>query len=105
MSKETNKILDDITKITSNAAGVLSESGKAFQAKVREQVKHALEDLEFVSRDEFEIVKLMAEKAREENETLKKKLEELEKKPSSSSSKSKSKSSSTSKTTSKKNSK
>lgn len=74
-----NTILEDITKLTGNVAGIALESGKNIQDKVKSLVAGALDELDVVTRDEFEIVKKMAEQATLENEKLKKQIEELEK--------------------------
>lgn len=81
MTKENLKnFIEDISKLTGNAAGVAMEAGKNAQDKLKETLKHLLEGFNFVTREEFEIVRKMAEKAREENETLKTKIAELERK-------------------------
>ena len=44
----------------------------------RERIRETMGGMDFVSREEFETVKLMAQKAREENEALKARIEALE---------------------------
>ena len=70
--------MEDISRLTSNAASIFGESGKAMQDKFKDQIKSLLEDMDFVTREEFEVLKSMVEKTRLENEGLKAKLAELE---------------------------
>ena len=63
-----------------DAAGVASGVRREFDTLVRTQAERILADLDVVKRDEFEAVKEMARLAREENEALRKKLEELQNK-------------------------
>ena len=51
------------------------------EAATRERAKEWIGGLDFVSRDEFEAVKEMAAKAREEVDALKARLDALEAKP------------------------
>lgn len=79
-----NNLFEDISKLAGNAAGVVLESGKSLQSKVKGLVTKSLSEMDVITREEFEIVKKMAEKARLENEDLKKRLDKIEgKKPSS----------------------
>ena len=48
------------------------------EARVRDQIARILDGMDLVRRDEFEAVKAMAAKAREENETLAQRIAELE---------------------------
>ena len=73
-----NPLLADIAKLLNSAAGTMAGMGREARDAARERVKEAVGGLEFVSRDEFDAVKDMAAKAREENEILKTRLAELE---------------------------
>ena len=73
-----NPLLADIAKLLNSAAGTMAGMGREARDAARERVKEAVGGLEFVSRDEFDAVKDMAAKAREENEILKTRLTELE---------------------------
>ena len=73
-----NPILADIAKLLNSAAGTVAGMGREARDAARERVKEAVGGLEFVSREEFDAVKDMAAKARDENEALKKRLVELE---------------------------
>ncbi len=65
-----NKIMEDISQLMTNAMGVAQGA--------REEAETAMKDRDFVTRDEFEAVRAMAQKAREENEALKARLAALE---------------------------
>ena len=73
-----NPLLADIAKLLNSAAGTMAGMGREARDAARERVKEAVGGLEFVSRDEFDAVKDMAAKAREENENLKTRLAALE---------------------------
>ena len=73
-----NPILADIAKLLNSAAGTMAGMGREARDAARERVKEAVGGLEFVSREEFDAVKDMAAKARDENEALKRRLVELE---------------------------
>ena len=73
-----NPLLADIAKLLNSAAGTMAGMGREARDAARERVKEAVGGLEFVSRDEFDAVKDMAAKAREENEVLKTRLATLE---------------------------
>jgi BMFP domain-containing protein YqiC len=80
MAQTTNRFFDEVARLMNDAAGVASGVRREFDTLVRTQAERILADLDVVKRDEFEAVKEMARLAREENEPLRKKLEDLEKK-------------------------
>jgi len=73
-----NPFLDDLAKVTNSAIGALSGVKDEAQARFRDQVAKILDGMDIPRRDEFEAVKAMAAKAREENEELKKQIAELQ---------------------------
>ncbi|WP_296679532.1 accessory factor UbiK family protein [Novosphingobium sp.] len=73
-----NPLFADIAKLLNSAAGTMAGMGREAREAARERMKEAMGGLDFVSRDEFEAVKDMAAKAREENEALKSRLAALE---------------------------
>ena len=73
-----NPFLDDLAKVANSAMGALSGVKDEAQARFRDQVAKILDGMDIPRRDEFEAVKAMAAKAREENEELKKQLAELQ---------------------------
>ena len=73
-----NRVLDDMSKLMTNAMGVAQGARTEAETAVKSLMDRWLSEREFVSREEFEAVRLMAQKAREENETLKVRLDALE---------------------------
>ena len=78
MTQTNNRILDDLAKLMTDAAGAAQGVRKEVQGVVRSQVEKLLADVDVVRREEFEAVKAMAEKARAENERLAARLAEME---------------------------
>ena len=72
-----NPFLDDLTKVASGAMGALSGMKDEMEARVRDQIAKILDGMDIPRRDEFEAVKAMAAKAREENEALRQQIAEL----------------------------
>ncbi|WP_428028232.1 accessory factor UbiK family protein [Altererythrobacter sp.] len=75
-----NPLLSDFAKLANSAAGTFAGMTREARESARERMKEALGGMDFVSREEFETVKLMAARAREENEALKERIAELESK-------------------------
>lgn len=73
-----NPIISDFVKLLNGAAGTLAGMGREARDSARERLKELLGEMDFVSREEFDTVRDMAAKAREESESLKKRLEDLE---------------------------
>lgn len=74
-----NPLFADIAKLLNSAAGTMAGMGREARNSARERMREAMGGLDFVSRDEFDAVKDMAAKAREENEALKARVDALEK--------------------------
>ena len=75
-----NKILDDVSQLMTNAMGVAQGAREEAETAVKSIIDRWLADHDLVTREEFDAVKAMAQKAREENENLKTRLDALEKK-------------------------
>jgi len=73
-----NPLIADVAKLLNSAAGTVAGMGREARDAARERLKERLGGIDFVSREEFDTVKLMAAKAREENEALKARIEALE---------------------------
>lgn len=73
-----NRLFDDLAKVLNGAAGTLAGVGREAEAATREKVREWIGGLDYVSRDEFEVVKAIAVAAREEVDALKARLEALE---------------------------
>ena len=76
-----NRIFDDMSQLMSNAMGVAQGAKTEAETALKSMLDRWLADRDFVSRDEFEAVRAMAQKAREENDALLKRIEALEAKP------------------------
>jgi BMFP domain-containing protein YqiC len=73
-----NKIFDDLSQLMTNAMGVAQGAREEAETALKGMLDRWLADREFVTREEFDAVRAMAQKAREENEALKTRLETLE---------------------------
>ena len=73
-----NKVLDDISQLMTNAMGVAQGAKTEAETAMKSMMDRWLADRDFVTRDEFDAVRAMAQKAREENEALKARLDALE---------------------------
>jgi BMFP domain-containing protein YqiC len=73
-----NRFFDDIARVAAGAAGTISGVRGEIEARLRDQLERVLAGMDLVSRDEFEAVKAMAAKAREEQELLLRRVDELE---------------------------
>jgi BMFP domain-containing protein YqiC len=73
-----NKMLDDISKLMTNAMGVAQGAKDEAENAMKSMMDRWLADRNFVTREEFDAVRMMAQKAREENEALKARLDALE---------------------------
>ncbi len=73
-----NKMLDDISKLMTNAMGVAQGAKDEAENAKKSMIDRWLADRDFVTREEFDAVRLMAQKAREENQSLKARLDALE---------------------------
>ena len=75
-----NKVLDDLSQLMTNAMGVAQGAKDEAETALKGMIDRWLADRDFVTREEFDAVRAMAQKAREENEALKARIEALEKK-------------------------
>ncbi len=73
-----NKILDDISQLMTNAMGVAQGARTEAETAFKGWIDRWLADRDFVTREEFDAVRAMAQKAREENAALLARLEALE---------------------------
>lgn len=74
-----NKVLDDISQLMTNAMGVAQGAKEEAETAMKSMIDRWLADRDFVTREEFDAVKAMAQKSREEAEELKARLAKLEK--------------------------
>ena len=73
------KIFDDISQLMTNAMGVAQGARDEAETAMKSMMDRWLADRDFVTREEFDAVRAMAQKAREENEALKARLDALDK--------------------------
>ncbi len=73
-----NPIIADFVKLANSAAGTMAGMTREARQSARERLREALAGMDFVSREEFETVKAMAQKAREQADALEARLAELE---------------------------
>ncbi len=75
-----NKIFDDLSQLMTNAMGVAQGARDEAQNAMKSLMDRWLADRDFVTREEFDAVRAMAQKAREENAALLARIEAMEKK-------------------------
>ncbi len=73
-----NKIFDDISQLMTNAMGVAQGARDEAETAMKSLMDRWLADRDFVTREEFDAVRAMAQKAREENGALQARLDALE---------------------------
>jgi BMFP domain-containing protein YqiC len=78
MTQTTGRIFDDIAKLMTDAAGAAQGMRTEFETAAKAQAERLMRGMDIPQREEFEAVKAMALKAREENEKLSQRIAELE---------------------------
>jgi BMFP domain-containing protein YqiC len=78
MSTGPNRILDEFAKLMTDAAGAAQGVRREVETAFRAQAERILGTMDIVQREEFEAVREMATKAREENARLTARIEALE---------------------------
>jgi BMFP domain-containing protein YqiC len=78
MSTGPNRILDDFAKLMTDAAGAVQGVGKEVETAFKAQAERWLNSMDLVKREEFEAVREMAVKARDENDALAARVAQLE---------------------------
>lgn len=73
-----NKIFEDISQLMTNAMGVAQGAKEEAENAMKSWIDRWVADRDFVTREEFEAVQAMAQKARAENAELLKRIEALE---------------------------
>lgn len=73
-----NRFLDDLARVATGALGVAAGVRNEAEALLRQRFARLLDDMDLVTREEFEAVKAMAAKARAEQAALAKRLATLE---------------------------
>jgi BMFP domain-containing protein YqiC len=78
MTQANNRLLDELAKLLTDAAGAAQGVRREAETLMKAQGERFVREMSLVSREEFEAVKAMAQKAREENEALSQRIAELE---------------------------
>ena len=78
MTSGPNRILDDFAKLMTDAAGAAQGVRKEIETAFHAQAERWMNGLDLVKREEFEVVREMAIRARDENDALKARIEALE---------------------------
>jgi BMFP domain-containing protein YqiC len=78
MTTTQSRFFDELAKLMTNAAGAAQGVRREVDTLIQAQMERVLGNMELVQREEFEAVKAMAQKAREENEALSRRIAELE---------------------------
>ena len=78
MSNGPNRILDEFARFMTDAAGAAQGVRREVETAFRAQAERMLNSMDIVQREEFEAVKEMAAKARDENDRLSARIAELE---------------------------
>lgn len=73
-----NKIMDDLSQLMTNAMGVAQGARDEAGNAMKSLLDRWLAERDFVTREEFDAVRAMAQKAREENAALRARIEALE---------------------------
>lgn len=75
--QKDSKLFDDVARMASSIAGAAMDAKRELEAMVTDKLERLISRGNFVSRAEFDVVRDMAQKAREENAALRAELEAL----------------------------
>jgi BMFP domain-containing protein YqiC len=78
MTTTSSRFFDELAKLMTNAAGAAQGVRREIDTLIQGQVERVLNNLDMVKRDEFEAVKDIAAKARDENDLLRERIGKLE---------------------------
>ena len=78
MTQTSNRLLDEFAKLMTDAAGVAQGMRREVETAFRSQAERFLGEMNVVQREEFEAVRELAMRAREEADALAKRVETLE---------------------------
>jgi BMFP domain-containing protein YqiC len=78
MTQTNNPFLDQFAKMMTDAAGAAQGVRREVETVMKAQGERVLNTMDVVKREEFEVVKAMAERARAENEKLEARIVALE---------------------------
>lgn len=78
MTQTSNRLFDEMARLMGDAASVAQGVKREAETVFRTQMERFVADMDLVKREEFDVVKEMASKARADNEELKKRVADLE---------------------------
>ena len=78
MTQTSNRFFDELAKLVTDAAGMAQGVAKEVETAVKSRAESFVADMDLVKREDFEVVRDLAMKAREENERLAERLAALE---------------------------
>jgi BMFP domain-containing protein YqiC len=70
MPQTQSRFFDDLSRLMTDAAGLADGARREAQTFARTQMERMMSGMDIVTREEFEAVKEMAARAREDNEKL-----------------------------------
>jgi BMFP domain-containing protein YqiC len=73
-----NRLFDDLARVASGALNTLGGLKDEVESRIKERIERLANEMDLVTREEFEAVEAMAAKARHEQERLERRLAELE---------------------------
>lgn len=77
--QKDNKFFDDMARMATGAAGSFLELKREIEATMHNQIEKILQNMNLATREELDTALAIASKLREEQEKIKKRLDELEK--------------------------
>jgi BMFP domain-containing protein YqiC len=78
MTQSSNRILDEIARLATDAAGAAQGVRREVETVVRGQIERLIKEMDVATREEVEVLRDMVVAAREENERLDARLKALE---------------------------
>ena len=78
MTQTNNRLFDELAKLMTDAAGAAQGVRREVETLVKSQGEKMLAGMDVVQREEFEAVKAMAARARDENDKLAERIARLE---------------------------
>lgn len=73
-----NRLFDDLARVASGALNTLGGIKDEIETRIRERLERLANEMDLVTREEFDAVRAMAAKARAEQERLEARVAELE---------------------------
>ena len=78
MTQTSNRLFDEFARLMTDAAGVAQGVRREAETAFRTQMERFVASLDLVKREDFEVVRELASKARAENERLAERIAALE---------------------------